>query len=148
MNLRTEDHYVPSHRLTDTNERFIAMIPTLRSTTTPPASIAESNVVLDPSVASAASAAPSAAVERTLPRRCDVHQLEWLSELFEEPLTVLDGSSVEMVDLPALGVLDAIATSTTIRIVNPSVALLATMRYTGHHRLVDACVGADLSLAA
>ena len=81
-----------------------------------------------------------------LPRRFDVHEVDRvtasLGELSAERsgLTI-DASAVEMIDLAGLAALTAAAENSAVHFVDPSVAFLATVRYTGHD-LLDACCDA------
>lgn len=90
----------------------------------------------------------------TLPRRFDVHQVASVTDgLLEQgeiaATTVVDGSQVEMIDLAALRALEGLIEQIGgFRIVDPSVALSATIRFTGHERLGAVCVSDSLPEAA
>jgi hypothetical protein len=86
-----------------------------------------------------------------LPRRFDVHQVERvtaeISALGADAL--IDGHDVEMIDLRALACLEKLADAQAgLRFVEPSVALRATMAYTGHERLVARCTVSSIVAAA
>ena len=77
-----------------------------------------------------------------LPRRFDVHQVERVTEEISAlgADTPIDGTDVEMIDLSALAALDELVDAhAELRFVTPSVALRATMTYTGHDRLTARC---------
>ena len=88
-----------------------------------------------------------------LPHRFDVHEvirmtasIEWLAE-HGRPVSI-GGAAVEMIDLAALDALTACAASIDIRIVDASVALLVTAKFTGHDAVVRCCdVGQFLEVA-
>jgi hypothetical protein len=90
----------------------------------------------------------------SLPRRFDVHQVERvrteLGGLAHSGATVgVDGSMVEMIDLAALAALHGLVTDHTgIRLERPSVALRATIDFTGHDRVAAALSLDSLSEAA
>ena len=81
-----------------------------------------------------------------LPARFDVHQVEsFLAEISADAarlvVTNLDGSAVEMIDLAALRSLAGVAAEfPELKILQPSVALRATIGYCGQDRLADRLV--------
>ena len=86
-----------------------------------------------------------------LPRRFDVHQVERVTaEISALGADVLiDGHDVEMIDLRGLACLEKFADAHAgLRFVQPSVALRATMVYTGHDRLVARCTVSSIVAAA
>jgi hypothetical protein len=88
-----------------------------------------------------------------LPRRFDVHQVERvtadISALAPGAPLSIDGTDVEMIDLSALAALDELAdVHDDMRFVAPSVALRATMAYTGHDRLTARCTTSTVFAAA
>lgn len=88
-----------------------------------------------------------------LPRRCDVHQVEHITSTLVElagpgEVVRIDGSAVEMIDHAALDALSAIARSVDVGFEAPSVALLATFRYTGSDLLASCCESATMLEAA
>jgi len=77
-----------------------------------------------------------------LPRRFDVHQVEQVTADITAlgAGTLIDGTEVEMIDLIALAALDDLVDARPeLRFVEPSVALRATMAFTGHDRLTARC---------
>ena len=86
-------------------------------------------------------------------RRFDVHQVERVStELMrlgaDQPVSV-NGVDVEMIDGCALAALDELVDGhVDLRFVDSSVALRATMSYTGHHRLAARCTASPILVAA
>ena len=88
-----------------------------------------------------------------LPRRFDVHQVERvtadISALAPGAPLSIDGTDVEMIDLSALAALDElIEIHDSMRFVAPSVALRATMAYTGHDRLTARCTTSTIFATA
>ncbi len=79
-----------------------------------------------------------------LPARFDVHQIDMVrTELAEQasssPVVEVDGSLVEMIDLPSLALLDDLmSTHPGLRLSDPSVALRATIDLAGHSPLAAA----------
>jgi anti-anti-sigma regulatory factor len=91
--------------------------------------------------------------EVELPHRFDVHEVIRMTAsiegLAEHGRSVsIGGSAVEMIDCAALAALTACAVSIDIRIVDASVALLVTAKFTGHDAVVSCCdVGQFLEVA-
>jgi anti-anti-sigma regulatory factor len=119
-------------------------------------------IMIDTTTDTSPNAAPTASRNVTrlpvhtypLPRRFDVHQVERvtteLAGLIEaDDRVALDGTDVEMIDLSALAALGELASDNArLRFVNPSVALRATMAYTGHDLLTARCTVPALIAAA
>lgn len=84
-----------------------------------------------------------------LPARFDVHQVDaFLAEVAKDATrlvtTTFDGAKVEMIDMAAVRSLAAVAAEfPDLTIVNPSVALRATIDCTGHHSLSERLTFAD-----
>ena len=79
-----------------------------------------------------------------LPRRFDVHVTADTTAAVADLIPAdgvlsIDASKVEMIDLAGLAALTAVAEAMPVRFVRPSVAFLATVRYTGHDLLADCC---------
>ena len=88
-----------------------------------------------------------------LPHRFDVHEvirvIASIASLAEHRRPVsIGGAAVEMVDLAALAALTACASRIDIRIVDASVALFATAKFTGHDAVVRCCCDDDQPLKA
>ncbi|MFT4864372.1 MAG: hypothetical protein ACI9CV_000174 [Ilumatobacter sp.] len=88
-----------------------------------------------------------------LPHRFDVHEVIRMTALIESlaehgrPVSI-GGAEVEMIDLAALAALTACALSIDIRIVDASVALFVTAKFTGHHAVVTCCCDDNQPLKA
>lgn len=99
----------------------------------------------------------------SLPARFDVHEVDRTSASLQD-LTAspddrsgrshhhgitIDASAVEMIDLAGLAALTALTLDgPSIRFVDPSVAFLATVDYTGHDALAARCDRPTLAQAA
>jgi hypothetical protein len=88
-----------------------------------------------------------------LPHRFDVHEVIRMTSsialLAEHGRRVsIGGAAVEMIDLAALAALTACASSIDIRIIDASVALFATAKFTGHDAVVSCCDVNQLSEVA
>lgn len=81
----------------------------------------------------------------SLPRRFDVHEIDAVVTAVRSAsseLIVLDGSSVEMIDLAAVETLARLATEADLTFASTSVALLATLQFTGHDDLLGTRIDA------
>ena len=89
-----------------------------------------------------------------LPWRFDIHQVDRVTgDLADQAAIaseiVIDGSQVEMIDLAAITSLEALMDAHAgLRIAAPSVALRATITYTGHDRLAALFSTSTLAEAA
>lgn len=99
----------------------------------------------DPAAAADAVAAPVVAHvldvrHARLPRRFDIHQTSTVVDELrllasDGAVVVVDGSDVEMIDLAAVTSLSLLADELDLVISAPSVALRATVGFTGHHHV-------------
>ena len=133
----------------NTLTRDIETITTATTATTATGTTATTSTTSTATATATAAASAPAPVElrnyRTaayaFPRRFDIHQVARVTEdlagqarLAAE--VVIDGSQVEMIDLAAITALETLMDAHAgLRIAAPSVALRATITYTGHDRL-------------
>ena len=97
-------------------------------------------------------ATPSASIFE-LPRRFDVHEVDRVATSLsalgaDVSILSIDASAVEMIDLAGLAALTAATEISPLRFVDPSVAFLATVHYTGHDLLAACSDARDFAVAA
>jgi anti-anti-sigma regulatory factor len=79
-----------------------------------------------------------------LPRRFDVHEVDRVATTLralsaDRSSLSIDASAVEMIDLAGLAALTTATEISSLHFLDPSVAFLATVQYTGHDLLAACC---------